>query len=124
MFRNPVIRAYCQQVGRILEVSREHKRCLLDGLERELEERFASETKLTLEMLNMSAGPPEKVAAVLMECIDDKERMHYQSRRRLYHKIVIIGLIVLVAAITVYFVYVAQYSVDHTDVRIIQSDPE
>lgn len=49
MFRNPVIRAYCQQVGRILEVSREHKRCLLDGLERELEERFASETKLTVE---------------------------------------------------------------------------
>ncbi len=51
MSHNPAIRAYCRQVGRALELPKTHKRHLLDGLERELEERFSDKTGLTLDAL-------------------------------------------------------------------------
>jgi len=118
---NPVIRAYCRQVGKELELPGQHKRRLLDGLERELEERFSSDTGLTLETLCKNAGPPEESAAALMECVDENERTRYQARKKLLTRIAIIVLGAMVVAMLIYFTYMTQYDIDHTEVRIIQN---
>lgn len=65
MQRNPVIRAYCRQVGKALDLPRAHRHRLLEGLERELEERFSSTTGLTLETLYLNVGSPDESAAAL-----------------------------------------------------------
>lgn len=122
MSRNPVICAYCRQVGKALELPRAHKRHLLDGLERELEERFSSEMGLTLEILCKNVGPPEESATALMECVDKKELIQYRSRWKLLTRIAIIALVALTITVISYYFYAAQYEIDHTEVRIIQNN--
>ncbi len=124
MSHNPAIRAYCRQVGRALELPKTHKRHLLDGLERELEERFSDKTGLTLETLCRDAGSPEKSAAELMEGVDEEERARHQSRQKLLTRLLILGLTVLAAIAIVYYFYSAQYEIDHAEVRIIQYEIE
>ena len=121
---NPVIRTYCQQVGRALELPRVYKRRLLDGLELELEERFSSEAGLTLETLCKNAGLPKESAAALMECVDERERTQYQMQRKLFARAAIIGLTILIVTLAAYFIHLTQYDVDHAEVRIIQSNTE
>lgn len=122
MSRNPVIRAYCRQVGKALEVPRAHKRHLLDGLERELEERFSSEAELTLETLCRDAGSPEESASALTECVGERERTFYLSRQKLLMRIIIIALIAVIIAMVTYFSCLVQHSVDYAEVRITQYD--
>ena len=121
---NPVIRAYCQQVGKTLELPRIYKRRLLNGLELELEERFSSEVELTLETLYRDIGSPEESASALMECVDKKELKKYHSQQRLLTMLLIIFLLVFVVVVIIYSAYIAQYSVDHTEIRIVQYDTE
>lgn len=121
---NPAIRAYCQQVGKALELPRIYKRRLLNGLELELEERFSSEAELTLEALCRDAGSPEESASALMECVDEKEQKKYHSRQRLLTMLLIIFLLVFAVVVSIYSAYMAQYNVDHTEIRIIQSATE
>ncbi len=124
MFHNPPVRAYCRRVGRALELPRAHKRRLLDGLERELEERFSSEHGLTMETLCRTAGSPEEAAVVLMDGVDEKVRTQYQSQHRLLLRTTLAALIVALAALVIlsaiYFSYLVQHSVDHTEIRIVQ----
>ena len=124
MSRNPVIRAYCRQVGKALDLPRVYKRRLLDGLELELEERFSSEAGLALEVLCKNAGPPKESAAALMECVDEKERTQYQMQRKLFARVAIIGLTIFIVILVAYFTHLTQYDVDHTEIRIIQSNTE
>lgn len=119
---NPVIRTYCQQVGKALELPRVYKRRLLDGLELELEERFSYEAELTLETLCKNAGPPKESAVALMECVGEKERTQYQMQRKLFARAAIIGLTIFIVILAAYFIHLTQYDVDHTEVRIIQSN--
>ena len=125
---NPVIRAYCQQVRKRLELPRSHKRRLLKGLERELEERFSSELGVTLEDLYKDAGSPEDVTMFLMEGIDEEERAQYQSKLKMRMRAVLVilvaMLIVLVIASATYFSYLVQHSVDHSEIRIVQDSTE
>jgi len=119
---NPVIRAYCRQVGKELELPGKHKRRLLDGLERELEERFSSDPDLTLEILCKNAGSPKESASALMECADENERTRSQARKKLLTRIAIIVLGAMVVAMIIYCAYIVQHSIDHAEVRIIQND--
>ena len=121
---NPVIRAYCQQVGKALELPRIYKRRLLNGLELELEERFSSEVELTLETLCNDAGSPEESASALMECVDEKEQKKYRSRQKLFTMLIIIFLLVFAVVVIIYSAYMAQYNVDHTEIRIVQGVTE
>lgn len=123
MFHNLAIRAYCQQAGKALDLPRKHKRRLLDGLERELEEQFSDKTG-TLEDLCKVAGPPEESAAELMECVNGREQAQYQIHRRLLLKNIIISLAIFMVLLAAYFIYLTQYDVDHTEVRIVQSNVE
>ena len=77
-----VIRAYCRQVGKALNLPRKHKRCLLDGLKRELEEHFSDKSGLTLETLCKDAGAPEESAVALMDCVDERVRTQCWSRQK------------------------------------------
>ena len=97
-----VIRAYCRQVSKALNLPRKHKRCLLDGLKRELEEHFSDKSGLTLETLCKDAG----------------------SRQKRLARLLITGLAALAAIIIAYYFYAAQYEVDHAEVRIVQYDFE
>lgn len=124
MSHNPAIRAYCRQVGRALELPKTHKRHLLDGLERELEERFSDKTGLTLETLCRDTGPPEKSATELMEGVDEKDRAQYRFRQKLLTRLLIVSLAVLVATAIIYCSYIVQHSVDYAEVRISQYDIE
>ncbi len=124
MQRNPVIRAYCRQVGKALDLPRAHRHRLLEGLERELEELFSSTTGLTLETLCIDVGSPEESAATLMECADEKFRTKYQMRRKLFARTAIIGLTIFIITLAAYFIHLTQYDVDHTEIRIIQSNTE
>ena len=128
MSRNPAIRAYCRQVGKALELPKVHRRRLLAGLERELEERFSSVAGLTPETLCIDAGSPEESASALMECVDAKERIQHQSQRKLLIRTtftaLIVFLVVLIILSATYFSYLVQYSVDHTEIKIVQSNIE
>ncbi len=124
MPRNSVIRAYCQRVGKALELPRKPKRNLLKGLEKELEDRFSSVDGLTLEALCMAVGTPEESAAALMECIDEKERIQYRTRCRRIAKFAIVGLVILSILVTAYFTYMTRYDVKYAEVKIIQNDTE
>lgn len=121
---NPVIRAYCQQVGKALELPRIYKRRLLNGLELELEERFSSEVELTLETLCSDIGSPEESASALMECVDEKEQKKFHSRQRWLTMFLIIFLFAFAVVVIMYSAYIVQYSVDHTEIRIVQFDTE
>lgn len=122
MSRNPVICAYCRQVGKALELPRAHKRHLLDGLERELEERFSSEAGVTLETICRDAGSPEESALALMECIGERERTFYLSRQKLLMRIIVIVLIAVIIGMVTYFSCLVQHSIDYAEVKIIQYD--
>lgn len=128
MQRNPVIRAYCRQVGKALDLPRAHRHRLLECLERELEERFSSTTGLTLETLYLNVGSPDESAAALLECVDEKECTQYQSQRKLLIRAAFATLIVVLIALIVfsatYFSYLVQHSVDHTEIKIVQSNAE
>ena len=128
MSRNPVIRAYCRQVGKALDLPKAHRHRLLDGLERELEERFSFMTGLTLETLCMDVGSPEESASALLECVDEKECTQYQSQRKLLIRAAFATLMVVLAALiifsTTYFSYLVQHSVDHTEIKIVQSNAD
>lgn len=122
MSHNPAIQSYCQQVGKALELPRTHKRHLLDGLERELEERFSSEAGVTLETLCRDAGSPEESALALMECVGERERTFYLSRQKLLMRIIIIVLIAAIIAIVTYFSCLMKHSVNFAEVKITQYD--
>ncbi|MCI8721471.1 MAG: hypothetical protein HFF74_09955 [Oscillospiraceae bacterium] len=124
MSHNFVIRAYCRQVGKALDLPRKHKRRLLDGLERELEEHFSCKSGLTLETLYKDAGSPEESAVALMDCVDERVRTQCWSRQKRLARLLITGLAALAAIIIAYYFYAAQYEVDHAEVRIVQYDFE
>lgn len=128
MPRNPAIRTYCQQVRRGLELPWRHKRQLLEGLERELEEQFSSAEEITAEDLYERAGSPEDVTMALMEGIDEKDRAQYRAQRKLLVRAVLVTLIamliVLVVGSAAYFSYLVQHGVDHIEVRVVQDGTE
>lgn len=92
MTREGMIRDYCREVERGLELPRTRRRALLEGLRQELEEKAASAEELTGEELRREAGTPREAASFLMENISQEEQDRYRIQKRRRRRVLIAAL--------------------------------
>lgn len=92
MTREAVIDAYCQAIGRAMELPEGRKQELLDGFRQELVERFSAQAELTEETLCRTAGTPREAAELLMEGVPLEERDRYRCQKRRRNQALVAGL--------------------------------
>ena len=82
MTYDAALRAYCRSVGGALRLNKQWKQEILEGLRRELEERFSGAETLTLEEINAEIGAYDEVANELMANVPLEERERYLTRQK------------------------------------------
>ena len=99
MTRSEAIQCYCQQVEHWIDLPKERRRELLDGLRRELEEAYPAAEALTVAVIHRETGSPFETAGSLARGVPWEERERYRLRRkRLY--ICIIAVLAAVSLLT------------------------
>jgi len=112
------LRAYCRSVGGALRLNKQWKQEILEGLRRELEERFSGAETLTLEEINAEIGAYDEVANELMENVPLEERERYLTRQKWVSRIVLITFILLFAASVAFFFYTAKTQVARAEANV------
>ena len=118
MTYDAALRAYCRSVGGALRLNKQWKEEILEGLRRELEERFSGAETLTLEELNAELGAYDEVANELMENVPLEERERYLTRQKRVSRIVLITFILLFAASVAIFIYTEKTQVARAEAHV------
>lgn len=118
MTYDAALRAYCRSVGGALRLNKQWKQEILEGLRRELEERFSGAETLTLEEINAEIGAYDEVANELMENVPLEERERYLTRQKRVSRIVLITFILLFVASVAIFIYTEKTQVARAEAHV------
>ena len=118
MTYDAALRAYCRSVGGALRLNKQWIEEIMEGLRRELEERFSGAETLTLEEINAEIGAYDEVANELMENVPLEERERYLTRQKRVSRIVLITFILLFAASVAIFIYTEKTQVARAEAHV------
>lgn len=110
--------SYIRQVERALNLPRRQKKELLRGFRAELKERF-SEPPST-ERLLADMGRPEEVAAALLEAVDTREYIRFNSTRLHWFRVAITALVLIVLISIGTIIYLDATEFKRVEVGIIE----
>lgn len=111
---------YVKQVERALDLPRHRRKELLQGFGAELKERFPEAS--SAEELQVGLGRPEEVASALLDAVDAKEYIQFNSTRLRWFRIVTVSLALLMVIAIGTIIYLEASEMKRAEITIIQ-DP-
>ncbi|MCI9368678.1 MAG: hypothetical protein HFF19_10475 [Oscillospiraceae bacterium] len=112
--------SYIKQVERALNLPQSQKKELLQGFQAEIKEKFPDPP--SSERLLNDMGQPEEVAFELLEAVDPKEYIRFNSTRFRRFRIVVVTLALLMMISIGTIIYLDASELKRVDVNIVQ-DP-
>lgn len=112
--------SYIKQVERALNLPQSQKKELLQGFQAEIKEKFPDPP--SSERLLNDMGQPEEVAFELLEAVDSKEYIRFNSTRFRRFRIVVVTLALLMMISIGTIIYLDASELKRVDVNIVQ-DP-
>lgn len=110
--------SYIRQVERSLDLPPRQRKELLQGFQAELKEKFSEIP--SSERLYADMGQPEEVASALLEAVDTKEYIRFNSSRIHWFRIALAALFLLVVISIGTIIYLNASELKRVDVNIVQ----